>query len=61
MDFLADGVRVSEQLEGTAVSWGYYFVGAREGVEIAAGNPCLVYNVECGDVELVRFALFNQP
>ncbi len=43
-------------------SLAYWYIGKRPSLALdAAGNPRLAYNADCGDVELVRLALFNEP
>lgn len=43
-------------------SLAYWYIGKRPSLVLdAADNPYLAYNADCGNVELVRFALFNQP
>jgi hypothetical protein len=43
-------------------SLAYWYIGKRPSLVLdATGNPRLAYNADCGNVELVRLALLNQP
>lgn len=59
-------VETSEEVNASAppgnCSLAYWYIGKRPslGLDIA-GNPRLAYNADCGNVELVRLALFIQP